>query len=171
MPSLLSVYTSKSVHWFGRAAFPRKKKDKRKKEKKSHKEHILPKFNKPGGATGYSIGTKFGRLVGPFDLITHANFKLDRLRTSCVELHESLPSFRFSALHRLSPLTQLGPAGPLVIFYFIFSRSRRLTKTCRPILTYNSSNGAAWPKEVPFGGLESPQFKLWGSPGLQIPKI
>ena len=30
-------------------------------------------------------------------------------------LHESLLSFRFSALHRLSPLTQLGPAGPLVI--------------------------------------------------------
>ena len=88
--------------------------EKKKQEKKSHKEHILPEFNKPWGATGYSIGTKFGRFVGPFDLITHANFKLDRLRTGCVELHESLPSFRFSALHRLSPLTQLGTAGPLV---------------------------------------------------------
>ena len=30
-------------------------------------------------------------------------------------LHENLLSFRFSALHRLSPLTQLGPAGPLVM--------------------------------------------------------
>src|SRR5208282_5382909 len=91
----------------------------RKKKKKSHKEHICQNSTSHGGATGYSIGTKFGRLVGPVDLITRANFKLDRLRTGCVELHEILPSFRFSALHRLSPLTQLGPAGPLVIMITI----------------------------------------------------
>ena len=54
-------------------------------------------------------------MVAPWDLITLANFKFGRLRTGCVVLHESLLSFRFSALHRLSPLTQLGPAGPLVI--------------------------------------------------------
>ena len=40
----------------------------------------------------------------------------------------------------------------LGFFLFIFSRSRRLKKTSRPILTFNGSNGAAWPKEVPFGG-------------------
>ena len=39
--SLLSVYTLKSVHGFGQAAFPRKK--------KSHKEHILPNFTTPWG--------------------------------------------------------------------------------------------------------------------------
>ena len=110
-------------------AWPRSREKKRKEKKKSRnqekkkKSHTRSIFcqnsTSHGGATGYSIGTKFGRLVGPFDLITHANFKLDRLRTGCVELHESLPSFRFSALHRLSPLTQLGPAGPLVIHTYI----------------------------------------------------
>ena len=117
IPSLLSVYASKSVHGFGLGAFPRKK-EKRKKEnkKKSHTRSIF-RQNSPshGGATGYSIGTKFGRMVAPWDLITLANFKFGRLRTGCVALHESLLSFRFSALHRLSPLTQLGPARPLVI--------------------------------------------------------
>ena len=85
-------------------------------EKKSHTRSIF-RQNTPshGGATGYLMGTKFGRVVGPLDLITPANFKLGRLRTGCVALHEILLSFRFSALHRLSPLTQLGPAGPLVI--------------------------------------------------------
>ena len=39
----------------------------------------------------------------------------------------------------------------LGFYLFIFSRSRRL-KSSRPILTFNGSNGAAWPKEVPFGG-------------------
>src|SRR5208282_4225065 len=87
-----------------------------KKKKKSHTRSIFcQNSTSHGGATGYSIGTKFGRLVGPFDLITLATFKLDRLRTCCVALHESLLSVRFSALHRLSPLTQLGPAGPLVM--------------------------------------------------------
>src|SRR5208282_1956021 len=90
--------------------------EKKKQEKKSHTRSIF-RQNSPshGGATGYSIGTKFGRVVVPLDLITPANFKLGRLRTGCVARHESLLSFRFSALHRLSPLTQLGPAGPLVI--------------------------------------------------------
>src|SRR5208282_3949931 len=111
----LSVYASKSVHGFGLAAFPRKKKEKKNKKKSHTRSIFCQNSTSHGGATGYSIGTKFGRLVEPFDLITHANFQLDRLRIGCVELHESLPSFRFSALHRLSPLTQLGPAGPLVM--------------------------------------------------------
>jgi len=88
----------------------------KKKEKKSHTRsifgHILPRR---GGATGYPIGIKFGGLVGPLHLITPAHFNLGRLRIGSVVLHESLLCFRFSALHRLSPLTQLGPAGPLVI--------------------------------------------------------
>ena len=86
------------------------------KKKKSDATFIF-RQNSPshGGATGYSIGIKFGRMVGPLYLITLANFKLGRLRTGCVALHESLLCFRFSALHRLSPLSQLGPAGPLVM--------------------------------------------------------
>ena len=80
-----------------------------KKEKKSHFQHAV------GTPPIIRSGTNFGRLVGPADLITPVNFNLDRLRTGCVALHESFQSFRFSALHRLSPLTQLGLAGPLVI--------------------------------------------------------
>ena len=108
-------------------AWPRSR-EKKEKKKKSHTRSIFcQNSTSHGGATGYSIGTKFGRLVGPFDLITHANFKLDRLRTGCVELHEILPSFRFSALHRLSPLSQLGPAGPLVITHANFKLDRLRT--------------------------------------------
>ena len=109
MPGFLSVYTLKSVHGFGQAAFPRKKR----KEKKSHKEHIWPNFTMPWGR--HRLFDREQSLVGPLDFIIPANFNLDRLRTGCVALHESLLSFRFSALHRLSPLTQLGPAGPLVM--------------------------------------------------------
>src|SRR5208282_4291424 len=87
-----------------------------KKKKKSHTTSIFCQISpRHGGATGYSNGTKFGSLIWPHDLITHGDFNLGRLRTGCVVLHESLLSFRFSALHQLSPLTQLGPAGPLVI--------------------------------------------------------
>src|SRR5208282_4757980 len=86
--------------WPGRV--PEKKKKKRKKEKSHARSIFCQNSTSRGGATGYLIGTKFGRLVGRFDLITHANFKLDRLRIGCVALHESLLSFRFSALHRLS---------------------------------------------------------------------
>ena len=83
IPSRLSIYTSKSVHGFGLAAFPRKRKKENKK--KSHTRSIF-RQNSPshGGATGYSIGTKFGRMVAPLDLITLANFYLDRLTTGCV---------------------------------------------------------------------------------------
>src|SRR5208282_2830753 len=109
-------------------AWPRSRE--KKKKKKSHTRSIFcQNSTSHGGATGYSIWTKFGRLVGPFDLITDANFKLDRLRTDCVALHESLLSFRFSALHRLSPLTQLGPAGPLVIQFWLQS-DKRPTRHC-----------------------------------------
>ena len=54
----------------------------------------------------------------------------------------------------------------LFLFLFFFSVTP-FDKTCWPILTYNSSNGAAWPKEVPFrvsittiqilGGLRAPK--------------
>ena len=89
----------------------------KKKEKKSHTRSIFGQISpRRGGATGYSNSTKVGSLIWPRDLITHANFYLGRLRTSSMALHENLLCFRFSALHRLSPLTQLGPAGPLVIF-------------------------------------------------------
>ena len=51
-----------------------KKKRKQEKNKKSHARSIFcQNSTSHGGATGYSIGTKFGRLVGPFHLITHAN--------------------------------------------------------------------------------------------------
>ena len=96
----------------------------KKKKEKSHTRSILCQIlPRRGGATGYSIGNKFGRLVGPADFITPVNFNLDRLRTGCVALHESFQSFRFSALHRLSPLTQLGPAGPLVIKSLVYLTS------------------------------------------------
>jgi len=39
----------------------------------------------------------------------------------------------------------------MVTGYFFFSVTP-FEKTSRPILTFNGSNGAAWPKEVPFGG-------------------
>ena len=138
IPSRLSIYTSKSVHGFGLAAFPRKKK------KKSHTRSIF-RQNSPshGGATGYSIGTKFGRMVAPLDLITLANFKLGRLRTGCVALHESLLSFRFSALHRLSPLTQLGPAGPLVIAIHAALRNSRRDECCISPTNFPSCQGQA----------------------------
>ena len=98
---------SKSVHGFGQAAFPRKK---------SRTTGIFWQISlRHGGATGHSNGVKFCSLVGPAELITAANFDLGRLKTVGVALHESLLRFWFSALHRLSPLTQLGPAGPLVI--------------------------------------------------------
>src|SRR5208282_243636 len=102
-------------------AWPRSREKKRKQEKKkkSHTRSIFRQISPShGGATGDSIGTKFGRVVGPLDLITPANFKLGRLRTGCVALHESLLYFRFSAPYRLSPLTQFGPTGPLVISFF-----------------------------------------------------
>ena len=48
--------------------------EKKKTRKKSHTRSIFCQNpTSHGGTTGYSIGTKFGRLVGPFDLITHAN--------------------------------------------------------------------------------------------------
>ena len=88
----------------------------KKKEKKSHTRSIFGHISpRRGGATGYSIVIKFGVLVGPLHLITPANFNLGRLRIGSVKLHESLLCFRFSALHRLSPLTQLGPAVLLVM--------------------------------------------------------
>src|SRR5208282_4336248 len=76
--------------WPGRVLEKRKKKKKktRKKEKKSHKEHILPKFNKPWGRHRLFDRDQIWQ-VG-WALITHANFKHDRLRTGCVALHESL---------------------------------------------------------------------------------
>ena len=83
---------------------------------KSHKTGIFRQISPCHGvATGYSNGTKFDSLIWPYDLITRANFNLGRLRTGCVALLEILLYFWFSALHRLSPLTQLGPAGPLVV--------------------------------------------------------
>ena len=88
----------------------------KKKEKKGHTRSIFGHISpRRGGATGYPIGIKFGVLVGPLHLITPANFSLGRLIIGSVVIHESLICFRNSALHRLSPLTQLGPAGPLVI--------------------------------------------------------
>ena len=110
IPSLLGVYALKSVQGFGQAAIPRKKR------KKSHTRSIFGHISpRRGGAAGNPIGTKFGTLVGPLHLITPANFYRSRVRTGSVAPHESLLCFRFSALHRLSPLTQLGPAGQLVI--------------------------------------------------------
>ena len=62
---------------------------------------------------------------------------------------------KFAVFHslRYTSLTLCRPTGPAsdFLFYFFFSVTP-FDKTCRPILTYNSSNGAAWPKEVPFGG-------------------
>ena len=85
-------------------------------EKKSNTSGIFRQISpRHGGATGYSNGVKFCSLVGPAELIAAANFDLGRLKTFGVALHESLLCFWFSALHRLSPLTQLGPAGPLVM--------------------------------------------------------
>ena len=81
---------SKSVHGFGQAAFPRK-------YKKSHKEHISPKFATPWGRHRFferdqiwQVGLALGQ-----DLITPANFNLGRLRTGCVALLESLLFFGF----------------------------------------------------------------------------
>jgi hypothetical protein len=37
-------------------------------------------------------------------------------------------------------------------FIFYFFSVTPFEKSCRPILTFNGSNDAAWPKEVPFGG-------------------
>src|SRR5208282_2310376 len=83
IPSLLGVYALKSVHWFGQAAIPRNKK----KKQKSHTRSIFGQISpRRGGATGYSNSNKFGSLIWPRDLITHAHFKLDRLRTGCVAL-------------------------------------------------------------------------------------
>ena len=94
----------------------RRRSREKEKKKKCHTRSIFSQiWPRRGGASGYSNSTKFSSLIWRRDLITHSNFKLDRLRTGCVALHEILLSFRFSALHRLSPLTQLGPAGPLVI--------------------------------------------------------
>src|SRR5208282_2347284 len=77
--------------WPGRV--PEKKKKKRKKEKSHTRSIFCQNSTSYGGATGYSIGTKFGNLVGPCDPITRANFKLDRLRCGCVALHEKFAIF------------------------------------------------------------------------------
>src|SRR5208282_6265236 len=75
-------------------AWPRSRE---REKKKSHTRSIFRQNSlSHGGATGYSIGTKFGKMVAPLDLITLANFKFGRLRTGCVALHISLLSFRFS---------------------------------------------------------------------------
>src|SRR5208282_1242613 len=97
-------------------AWPRSREIKKKK-KKSHKEHISPKFTKPWWRHRLFHRHQIWHIGRAFDLITLVNFKLDRLRTGCVAQHEILLSFRFSALHRLSPLTQLFPAGPLVMSF------------------------------------------------------
>ena len=119
-----------------------RRRSREKKEKKSHKEHIWPYFTRPCRRNRLFDLEQiwlFGRAPVPYHT---CQFLPRSIKNCCVALHESLPSFRFSALHRLSPLTQLGPAGPLVIIstmhtinthttsHFRLEASRKLLRCC-----------------------------------------
>src|SRR5208282_112913 len=56
-------------------------------------------------------------------------------------------------------------------FLFYFFSVTPFDKTCRPILTYNSSNGAAWPKEVPFWGYNHHNSNFGGLRAPKSPKF
>jgi hypothetical protein len=61
--------------------------------------------------------------------------------------------------------------GSVLFFILFFFSVTPFEKTSRPILTFNGSNGAAWPKASAFWGLKSLQFKFWGYLGPQTLKI
>jgi len=130
IPSLFGVYALKSVNGFGQAAIPRKKR---------HTRSIFGHISLGNRLFDLEQIWLFGRAPVPYHT---CQFLPRSIKNCCVALHESLPSFRFSALHRLSPLTQLGPAGPLVIIstmhtinthttsHFRLEASRKLLRCC-----------------------------------------
>ena len=133
-----------------------------------------------GGATFCPI--KLGGLVKLVDVITPANFMEIAWRVStpqgaklcCFPFTEvyvlnSLPPYRAGKWYVLNSLPPYR-AGKWFFIFIFFSRSRRLTKPvgrCWRLIAQTARLGL----RKCFLGLESPQFKFWGSPSPQIPKI